>query len=250
MNANSPYQTLADVINDDLFPELDSRLRRGEHIDARHTHLYSMLQAGKTWLDGHYQRYGIDLICAQEDYYYLQPKLGNKNLIRSKKLDELSMVLGQLLALYHLDPEQLEGGGWIHADSLFERLRMLVDDKRLARLLDRKKIDTQLDREKAMETLKRSLRQLAKLGMIRMDGIKADRVQTQSPLMRFIEPVRSSQMTRESLEKLVQSGSISLEADEEVADESVTDETLNSDEPAAENKGSVEGNEEIKEVEA
>ncbi|WOG30181.1 chromosome partition protein MukE [Endozoicomonas sp. 8E] len=250
MNANNPYQTLADVINDDLFPELDSRLRRGEHIDARHTHLYSMLQAGETWLDRHYQRYGIDLICAQEDYYYLQPKLGNKNLIRSKKLDELSMVLGQLLALYHLDPEQLEGGGWIQADSLFERLRMLVSDERLARLLDRKKIDTQMDREKAMETLKRSLRQLAKLGMIRMEGMKADRVQTQSPLMRFIEPVRSSQMTRESLEKLVQSGSISLEADEEVADESVTDEILNSNVPATEDSGSVESNEEIKEAEA
>ncbi|WP_062270503.1 chromosome partition protein MukE [Endozoicomonas arenosclerae] len=225
MNANTPYQTLTEVINDDLFPELDSRLRRGEHIDARHTHLYSMLQAGETWLDLHYQRYGADLIRGQEDYYYLRPNLGNKNLIRSKKLDELSMVLGQLLALYHLDPEQLEGGGWIRADTLFERLRMLVDDERLARLLDRKKIDTQLDREKAMDTLKRSLRQLSRLGMIRMDGMKADRVQTQSPLMRFIEPVRAGQMTRESLEKLVQSGSICLEAEEEVADQTTTDDS-------------------------
>ncbi|MGI9280969.1 MAG: chromosome partition protein MukE [Endozoicomonas sp.] len=244
MNVNTPYQSLAEVINDDLFPELDSRLRRGEHIDARHTHLYSMLQSGETWLDLHYQRYGVDLIRAQEDYYFLRPNLGNKNLIRSKKLDELSMILGQLLALYHLDPEQLEGGGWIKADTLFERLRMLVDDERLARLLERRKIDTQLDREKAMDTLKRSLRQLAKLGMIRMEGMKADRVQTQPPLMRFIEPVRAGQMTRESLEKLVQSGSICLEAEEEAADERTTTDTT------VPNDTATKDNNESKEVEA
>ena len=224
MNTNTPYQNLTDVISDELFPELDSRLRRGEHIDARHTHLYSMLQAGETWLDTHYQRYGVDLIRTQEDFYYLRPNLGSKNLIRSKKLDELSMVMGQLLALYHLDPEQLEGGGWISVDTLYERLRMLIDDERLAKLLDRRKLDTQMDRAKAMENLKRSLRQLARLGMIRLEGMRADQVQTQPPLMRFIEPVRSSQFNIEVLERLVQTGSICLEADEEAADEEEKDE--------------------------
>ncbi|AMO56801.1 chromosome partition protein MukE [Endozoicomonas montiporae] len=216
---DSPYNNLADIINDDLFAELDSRLRRGEHIDNRHTHFYAMLQNGEHWLMQHYRRYGVDLVRAQEDFYYLRPNLGSKNLIRSRKIDELGMLLGQLLALYHLDPEQLEGSGWITADAIYERLRLLIDEERLAKLLDRKKLDTQLDRDKGMEVLKRSLRQLARLGMIRLEGIRADQIQTQSPLMRFIEPVRSAALTREALEQLVATGSVCLEADDEIADD-------------------------------
>ena len=216
---DSPYQSLADVINDDLFAELDSRLRRGEHIDSRHTHLYAMLQNGEHWLSQHYRRYGVDLTRAQEDFFYLRPNLGSKNLIRSRKIDELGMVLGQLLALYHLDPEQLEGSGWITADTIYERLRMLIDEERLTKLLDRKKLDTQLDRDKGMDVLKRSLRQLARLGMIRLEGIRADQIQTQAPLMRFIEPVRAAAITREALERLVATGSVCLEADDEIADD-------------------------------
>lgn len=220
---DSPYQTLEDIINDDLFAELDSRLRRGEHIDNRHTHFYAMLNNGEHWLASHYHRYGVDLVRAEEDFYYLRPNLGSKNLIRSRKLDEPGMVLGQLLALYHLDPEQLEGSGWITVDAIYERLRMLIDETRLARLLDRKKLDTQLDRDKGLEVLKRSLRQLAKLGMIRLEGIRADQIQTQPPLMRFIEPVRTAAITQEALEKLVVTGSICLEAEEEAADQKVLD---------------------------
>ena len=216
---NTPYNSLADIINDDQFAALDSRLRRGEHIDSRHTHFYAMLQNGEHWLTLHYRRYGVDLVRAQEDFYYLRPNLGSKNLIRSRKIDELGMVTGQLLALYHLDPEQLEGSGWITADAIYERLRMLIDEERLAKLLDRKKLDTQLDRDKGMEVLKRTLRQLARLGMIRLEGIRADQIQTQGPLMRFIEPVRSAAITKEALEKLVATGSACLEADDEMADD-------------------------------
>ena len=222
MSINTPYQSLEHIIGDELFPELDSRLRRGEHIDARHTHLYAMLQNGQPLLTEHYRRYGVDLVRAQEDFFYLRPNLGNRNLIRSRKIDDLGMVLGQLLALYHLDPEQLEGSGWISVDALLERMRMLIDEARLIKLLDRKKLDTQMDRDKAMETLKKALRQLARLGMIRIEGMRADQIQTQPSLMRFIEPVRSAPLTREALEKLVETGSVSIEAEQEAADDDLS----------------------------
>ncbi|MGI9273367.1 MAG: chromosome partition protein MukE [Endozoicomonas sp.] len=247
MSINTPYQNLEHIIGDELFPELDNRLRRGEHIDARHTHLYAMLQNGQTLLTEHYRRYGVDLVRAQEDFFYLRPNLGNRNLIRSRKIDDLSMVLGQLLALYHLDPEQLEGSGWISADALLERMRMLIDEARLTKLLDRKKLDTQMDRDKAMETLKRSLRQLARLGMIRIEGMRADQIQTQPPLMRFIEPVRSAPLALEALEKLVETGSVSIEAEQEVADDdtshqtevhTITEEPVTSEKPDKTNRES------------
>ncbi|OED40319.1 hypothetical protein ACH42_16885 [Endozoicomonas sp. (ex Bugula neritina AB1)] len=213
---DNPYQTLNDLITDSLFPELDSRLRRGEHIDARHTHLFNMLRNGVNILGDHYHRYGVELTHAPEDFYYLRPSTGGKHLIRSRKLDALTMITGQVLALYHLDPEQLEGSGWISIDAIYERLRLLLDETYLCKLLERRKLDTQADREKGLEILRRSIRQLTRLGMVRLEGNQSHRVQTQSPLMRFIEPVRSAPCSAAALEKLVQQGYISLDDDEDI----------------------------------
>ncbi len=243
--ADSPYTCLADLINDDRFPELDSRLRQGEHIDIRHTHLFAMLRDGEIWLSEHYRRYGVELIQAPEDYWYLKPNLGSRNLIRSRKLDELQMVTGQVLAICHLDPEQLEDSGWITTDALLDRLRLLLEEEHLCRLLERKKINTQHDQQKAMDVLKRCLRQLARLGMIRLDGQQAERFQTQSPLMRFADPVRSAPLTREALERLVSTGFISLEADSEVADDdasAATEQTETKTTESAEESSTQENN--------
>lgn len=227
---HSPYQNITDLINDEFFPELDTRLRRGEHIDARHHQLFNIIHDGFTLLSEHYHRYGSDLIQAPESFYYLRPTAGGKNLIRSQKLDSLSMIVGQVLAMFHLDPEQLEGSGWISADAVYERLRLLLETDHLCQLLARKKIETQADRNKAMETLRRSIRQLARLGMIRLEGNQTTRLQTQAPLMRFIDPVRTSastpEATKAAMEQLVSEGFISLVGDEE------SHEPIESHEPA------------------
>ena len=234
MLTDNPYQTLNDLITDNLFPELDSRLRRGEHIDARHTHLFNMLRDGMTLLGDHYHRYGVDLIHAPEDFYYLRPNTGAKNFIRSRKLDELTMITGQVLALYHLDPEQLEGSGWISIDAIYERLRLLLDEAYLCKLLERRKLDTQADRDKGLDVLRRAIRQLARLGMVRLEGNQSNRVQTQSPLMRFIEPVRSAPCSAAALEKLVQQGYISLDDDDEEQSVPVNTESSTDHEPQKE----------------
>ncbi|WP_299732205.1 chromosome partition protein MukE [uncultured Endozoicomonas sp.] len=216
---DNPYQQIADLINDECFPELDARLRRGEHIDARQHRLFNVIHDGLPLLVEYYLRFGCDLIHAPESYYYLRPGTGGKSLIRSRKLDELTMVVGQVLAMFHLDPEQLEGSGWISADAVYERLRLLLENDHLCQLLARKKIETQADRDKAMDTLRSSIRQLARLGMIRLEGNQANRLQTQAPLMRFIDPVRSTtssaEATREVMEQLVRDGYISFDVDEE-----------------------------------
>ncbi|MGB0360388.1 MAG: chromosome partition protein MukE [Endozoicomonas sp.] len=218
MLTDNPYQQIVDLINDECFPELDTRLRRGEHIDARHHRLFNVIQDGFPLLVEHYLRYGSDLIQAPESYYFLRPGTGSKSLIRSKKLDELSMVVGQVLAMFHLDPEQLEGSGWLSADAVYERLRLLLENDYLCQLLERKKIETQADREKAMETLRKAIRQLARLGMVRLDSNQASRLQTQAPLMRFIDPVRSTasstEATKTAMAQLVRDGYISLGDDE------------------------------------
>ena len=228
MQTDNPYQNLSDLITDQLFPELDSRLRRGEHIDARHTQLFNILRDGMTLLEDHYHRYGVDLIHAPEDFYYLRPNTGGKNLIRSRKLDELTMIAGQVLALYHLDPEQLEGSGWISIDSIYERLRLLINEEHLCKLLERRKLETQADREKGLEVLRRAIRQLSRMGMVRLEANQSNRVQTQSPLMRFIEPVRTAPCSKSALEKLVQQGFISLEEEDS---ETESDSTLSVETP-------------------
>ena len=215
MQTDTPYQNLGDVISDELFPELDSRLRRGEHIDSRHTRLFNILNDAFLWLGEYYHRYGVDLVHTPEDFYYLKPGNSQKQLIKSRKLDELTMVCGQILALYHMDPEQLEGSGWISIDAIYERLRLLLDDVYLCKLLERRKLDTQADRDKGLETLRKAIRQLSRLGMIRLENNQTNRVQTQSPLMRFIDPVRTAPCTREALEKLVTQGFISLDEEDE-----------------------------------
>ena len=177
MQTDTPYQNLGDVISDELFPELDSRLRRGEHIDSRHTKLFNMLNDATLWLGEYYHRYGVDLIHTPEDFYYLKPGNSQKQLIKSRKLDELTMVCGQVLALYHMDPEQLEGSGWISLDAIYERLRLLLDDAYLCKLLERRKLDTQADRDKGLETLRKAVRQLARLSMIRLENNQTGKVQ-------------------------------------------------------------------------
>ena len=215
MQIDSLYQNIGDVIKDELFPELDSRLRRGEHIDSRHAKLFNMLNDSAQWLGEYYHRYGVDLVHTPEDFYYLKPGNSQKQLIKSRKLDELTMICGQVLALYHLDPEQLEGSGWISLDAIYERLRLLLDDVYLCKLLERRKLDTQADRDKGLDTLRKAVRQLARLGMIRLENNLTNRVQTQSPLMRFIDPVRTAPCTREALEKLVTQGVISLDEEDD-----------------------------------
>ena len=215
MQTDTPYQNPGDVINDELFPELDSRLRRGEHIDSRHTRLFNILNDSSQWLGEYYHRYGVDLIHTPEDFYYLKPGNSQKQLIKSRKLDELTMVCGQVLALHHMDPEQLEGSGWISTDAIYERLRLLLDDAYLCKLLERRKLDTQADRDKGLETLRKAIRQLARLGMIRLENNQTNQVQTQSPLMRFIDPVRTAPCTREALKKLVTQGFISLDEEDD-----------------------------------
>lgn len=215
LQSDNPYQNLGDIINDELFPELDSRLRRGEHIDARHTRLFNMLNDASQWLGDYYHRYGVDLVHGPEDFYFLKPGNSQKQLIKSRRLDELTMVCGQLLALYHMDPEQLEGSGWITLDSIYERLRLLLDDAYLCKLLERRKLDTQADRDKGLETLRKAIRQLARMGMIRLENNQTNRVQTQAPLMRFIDPVRTAPSSKEALEKLVSQGFISLEEEDD-----------------------------------
>ena len=74
MKTDNPYQNLGDIINDEQFPELDSRLRRGEHIDSRHTHLFNILHDAFDWLADYYHRYGVDLVHTPEDFYYLKPR--------------------------------------------------------------------------------------------------------------------------------------------------------------------------------
>ncbi|WP_020582073.1 chromosome partition protein MukE [Endozoicomonas elysicola] len=219
MLTDNPYQQIADLINDECFPELDTRLRRGEHIDARYHRLFNIIQDGFPLLAEYYLRFGSDLVQAPEAYYYLRPGTSGKSLIRSRKLDELTMIAGQVLAMFHLDPEQLEGSGWISTDAVYERLRLLLENDYLCQLLERKKIETQADRDKAMETLRRAIRQLARLGMVRLEGNQANRLQTQAPLMRFIDPVRSTasttEGTRAAMEQLVRDGYISLDEDDE-----------------------------------
>ncbi|MBN2885456.1 MAG: chromosome partition protein MukE [Chromatiaceae bacterium] len=203
----SSFQTLEAAISDEHFPEVDLALRRGRHIGRDDGAVYDYLVDVLDYLEPFYRRFGCELVQRADGYFYLLPsgdRLGRRQLTAGE------MLVGQTLALMYLDPANLQHGGMVERETLLQRLSGLLGTETLVRTLNprRRKFDERIAAETVRTKVAEALRRLTDLGFI--DLIDDAMLRLRPALMRFAEPVRDLSDRQTALERLVQSGEISL----------------------------------------
>jgi chromosome partition protein MukE len=221
MTETPVYETLVDVITDELFPNVDVRLRAGVHLGREDQHEYAFLVAVEALLRGFYRGYGCDLVHAPEGYYYL---LSDGSMLPQRQMSASDMLVGQVLVLAKMDPAYLADGGRVPIERLHTTLEMLLGRKRLIQVFTRRQRGGNEDKdlEKVVEAVAKSLRLLARLGFV----VLADGGQCVIPrqaVMRFGAPTRDARDPRAALEELVRTGEITLGTESEEDDESEGD---------------------------
>lgn len=202
--------TLADVVADPLFPEVDVRLREGSHLSREDHHRFEFLSQSFDVLLTFYERYGYDLHRAEAGFFYLRPLSGTRR--RTMTVGE--MLVGQTLALLFLDPRIFATDRRVTRTTLQETLEQLVGiDELRARLLKRNLRNQRGIAKAVREEIDRALRSLDRLGFLRLEGENS--IELRSSLLRFTEVVRSSAEVGIALSKLVQSGELAADVEEE-----------------------------------
>lgn len=217
----SSFQSLEEAVNDEHFPEVDLALRRGRHIGRDDGAAYDYLVDALDHLEPFYRRFGCELIQRADGYFYLLPsgdRLGRRQLSAGE------MLVGQTLALMYLDPATLQHGGMVQRETLLQRLSGLLGTEALVRILNprRRKFDERIAAETVRTKVTEALRRLADLGFI--DVVDDVMLRLRPALMRFAEPVRDLSDRQAALERLVQSGEISLDEAAEQGDSDEEDE--------------------------
>ncbi|RNE93786.1 chromosome partition protein MukE [Marichromatium sp. AB32] len=206
MSASS-FRSLEEAISDEHFPEVDLVLRRGRHIGRDDGTAYDYLVDALDHLEPFYRRFGCELIQRADGYFYLLPsgdRLGRRQLSAGE------MLVGQTLALMYLDPATVQHGGMVQRETLLQRLSGLLGTEALVRILNprRRKFDERIAAETVRTKVTEALRRLTDLGFI--DSVDDAMLRLRPALMRFAEPVRDLSDRQAALERLVQSGEISL----------------------------------------
>ena len=209
----SAFRTLAEALEDDVFPEVDLRLREGRHIDDLDLDHFTFLEDARAWLEGFYDRYGCDLVRSRDGYYYLSPR-GDRFGRRS--LSAAEMLVGQALCLLRLDPAILRTTGRVERVRVLELLDQLVGSDRLGRALNprRKRRSKSVEEEEIRKDVDRAIRTLARLGFIE---VESDLLRLRAALSRFAEPVAHGPQPEGALSKLIGSGTLQpLDEEEDV----------------------------------
>jgi chromosome partition protein MukE len=214
------FEDLGQVVEHELFPDVDLALRRGRHIDRDDAAWYAFLSDAQAPLERFYRRFGAELVQRSDGFFFLLPsgdKLGRRHLSPSE------MLVGQGLTLLYLEPATVEQGGITSRDQLLSQLSASMGTEQLMLAFNAKKRRT--DERVAQETVRtrvsEAVRRLASLGFVELLG--DDRIRLRASLLRFAEPVRGSGAEVEALARLVASGEVALTADVESEEDSATD---------------------------
>jgi len=212
MNMETPqtFEDLAQVVEHELFPDVDLALRRGRHIDREDAAWYGFLTDAQAKLEGFYRRYGAELVQRTDGFFFLLPsgdKLGRRHLSPSE------MLVGQGLTLLYLEPATVEQGGITSRDLLLSQLSATMGTEQLMLAFNAKKkrLDERVAQEMVRSAVSQAVRRLAGLGFV--DLLPEDRIRLRSSLMRFAEPVRGAGGELEALTRLVASGEVALTDD-------------------------------------
>ena len=210
MQTNQTFEDLAQVVEHELFPDVDLALRRGRHIDREDAAWYGFLSDAQAFLEGFYRRYGAELVQRTDGFFFLLPsgdKLGRRHLSPSE------MLVGQGLTLLYLEPATVEQGGVTSRDQLLSQLSasMGTEGLMLAFNAKKKRLDERVAQEMVRAGVTAAIRRLASLGFVEL--LPEERIRLRSSLMRFAEPVRGSGADLEALTRLVASGEVALTED-------------------------------------
>ena len=215
----SPSQTfedIAQVVEHELFPDVDLALRRGRHIDREDGAWYGFLSDAQAQLERFYRRFGAELVQRTDGFFFLLPsgdKLGRRHLSPNE------MLVGQGLTLLYLEPATVEQGGVTTREQLLSQLSASMGTEQLMAAFNAKKkrMDERVAQEMVRARVSEAIRRLAGLGFV--DLLPEDRIHLRSSLMRFAEPVRGSGAELEAMSRLVASGEISLTEDLDAGEE-------------------------------
>lgn len=201
--------TLAEVVADRLFPEIDVRLREGSHVSREDHGRFAFLAQSFDVLLTFYERYGYDLHRAEAGFFYLRPLSGTRR--RTMTIGE--MLVGQTLALLFLDPRIFVTDRRIARTTLQETLDQLVGMEGLrTRLLKRNIRNQRAVANEVRAEVDRALRSLERLGFVQLHG---DTIELRSSLLRFTEVVRSSGDPAVALGRLVREGELAADLEED-----------------------------------
>jgi chromosome partition protein MukE len=217
METSQTFEDLAQVVEHELFPDVDLALRRGRHIDRDDAAWYGFLSDAQAQLERFYRRYGAELVQRTDGFFFLLPsgdKLGRRHLSPSE------MLVGQGLTLLYLDPATVEQGGVTTREALLSQLSATMGTEPLMAAFNaakKKRLDERVAQEMVRSRVSEAIRRLAGLGFVEL--LPDERMRLRASLMRFAEPVRGSGADLEALNKLVASGEVALTDDEAGDDE-------------------------------
>ncbi|MDE3271526.1 chromosome partition protein MukE [Pseudoalteromonas sp. G4] len=198
-NNEKLYDSILDVLDDDVFPETDYRLRAGVNITDEYDHLHSFLQQAETELTKYYQKFYLSLECTNEGVYFLQPQ--RRTLIPKSRLDQLTMVIGLTIVAMQLDKSAADYE-WLTTGHLIERLRSQLSDSRFADLYRRKGVvKTEFDQSKVLAETTKRLSILSRLNFLNLSKDKTSFWPT-AAIYRFVEPLRGLRDESELAEKI------------------------------------------------
>lgn len=212
MSESHGFDDLAQVVEHDLFPDVDLALRRGRHIDRDDAAWYGFLTDAQAALERFYRRFGAELVQRSDGFFFLLPsgdKLGRRHLSPSE------MLVGQGLTLLYLEPATVEQGGVTTREALLAQLAASMGTEQLMAAFNAKKkrMDERVAQEQVRARVSEAIRRLSSLGFVEL--LADERLRLRSSLMRFAEPVRGSGADAEALKRLVASGEIALSSDVE-----------------------------------
>lgn len=203
------FRALAEVIEDEVFPEVDLLLREGGHIDERDLDRFTFLEDARPWLESFYVRYGCDLVRSPEGFYYLEPR-GDR--FGRRTLSAAEMLVGQALCLLRLDPATLRTTGRVDRTAVIQLLERLVGAERLGRALNpRRRRARTVEESEIRKDVGGALRTLARLGFVEIEN---ESILLRTPLMRFAEPVMLQPHPERALAGLIREGSLATDAEE------------------------------------
>jgi len=213
------FGELSQVVEHELFPDVDLALRRGRHIDREDGAWYAFLSDAQALLEQFYRRYGAELVQRTDGFFFLLPtgdKLGRRHLSPSE------MLVGQGLTLLYLEPATVEQGGVTTREQLLGQLSasMGAEQLMIAFNAKKKRMDERVAQELVRTRVSEAIRRLAGLGFVEL--LAEDRIRLRASLMRFAEPVRGGSGELEALSRLVASGEVALTGDGESGDEIAT----------------------------
>ena len=140
---------LALAIANPIFPQLDSQLRIGKHINIEQLDEHAFLMDFQAELEQFYRRYHVELIRAPEGFFYLRPKASS--LINRAAMSEMEMLVGKVLCYLYLSPERLAQQGIFSQDEVYEELLNLADEAKLLKAVNPRSTGSDLDRAKLVE---------------------------------------------------------------------------------------------------